>query len=109
MGRLEALQAQYGEYLAADPQNPNLMYLLSRVLDDSPKAFELLRNATQASPPCGWAYYSLCGYELANPQFDAAAVDGIHAMELLPDSAEIPIYCTDRSCGGGHRSAEVIS
>lgn len=82
---------EYQKALAADPKNPALLYLASRVVHDPDQVTELLRQATQPPEPFVYALYSLCGLELANGQFDKAAEHGLQATEQSPDVNEIRV------------------
>jgi tetratricopeptide (TPR) repeat protein len=53
------LQAEYAAFLAKEPNNAALMYLLGRATPDRKTQHELFDKATRTDPQLGWPWYAL--------------------------------------------------
>ena len=89
----EQVEKEYDELLAKDPQNTELVYLAGRAAMDMDKYVRLIQQSADASPPAPYAFYSLCGYHMAQGQFHEAAQYASRALELLPNEADVRSYC----------------
>lgn len=79
------LEGEYSQYLEKEKNNKDLYYLLSRILDDSAKAEDLLIKSVEGSNPCAFGYYGLGYKRLAEAQFDDALTFLQKAVEALPE------------------------
>jgi len=89
MGQDSQVAGEYQKMLSADPNDPVLLYLTSRVVHDPDQVTDLLQKAARPPKPFAYALYSLSGLELTNGQFDKAAEHGLQATELSPDVHEM--------------------
>lgn len=79
------LVEEYAAYLAAEPGDASLKYLLARarpVPDD--ETLRLFREACEAQPPCPYAYHALATYHLSEGRAAEALELADRACELQP-------------------------
>ncbi len=95
------LIGEYAQYLAADPGNTSLKYLLARAhgeLDE--EALRLYREACEAEPPCPHAYHALALFHITEGRAAEALASANRACELLPGNAHFK---------GGQRTARIAA
>lgn len=81
--------AEYARYVAAEPEDASLKYLLARSRprpDDETRA--LYRQACDAEPPCPHAYHALAMLHLSEGRAEEALALANRACELAPDRAD---------------------
>jgi len=66
------LEAEYAGYLAADPQNVELVYLAGRATSDIDKSVELFVQAATSEPPSPFAANALAFQLVSEGQFEEA-------------------------------------
>jgi tetratricopeptide (TPR) repeat protein len=89
----EQVEKEYDELLAKDPNNNELVYLSGRAAIDMEKYVRLIKQSADHDPPAPYAFYSLCGYSMAQADFHQAAEYAGRAIELLPNEPEVRSYC----------------
>jgi tetratricopeptide (TPR) repeat protein len=82
------LAGEYAKYLAAEPDNTALKYLLARARP-MPRAecLRLHREACEGEPPCAYAYNALALHHLTQGRPSEALPLATRACELLPGNA----------------------
>lgn len=83
-----ATEAQYAALQAADPQDPDLMYLLARVTEDPDLALDRLNRAIELGNKT-YAYLGRGYYYFTNGNYKDAAADYKAAMATLSED-EVP-------------------
>ena len=66
------IESEYQAYLAADPENSDLIYLSGRAMKDIDASLALFRRAAEADPPSAYGAYALAYYHLCAGEFDDA-------------------------------------
>jgi hypothetical protein len=80
------LEAEYREYLLADPENALLAYLVGRVTEDADDAEELFRRAIEGESPSPFGYNALAFSRLIAGEFEEALPFAQRAVELEQES-----------------------
>jgi tetratricopeptide (TPR) repeat protein len=79
--------AEYKGMLAKEPNDPSLMYLVARTLNDGDEAAAMFRKAGESSPPCAFAWYGLWYDAMSLGDFDRALSHIRAARKISPDEA----------------------
>ncbi len=80
------LVAEYTEYVDAEPDNADLIYLRGRLETDPIKAGEYFRRASECNTPSAYAYYARGFDRLADAQYAEALELARKALALVPES-----------------------
>jgi tetratricopeptide (TPR) repeat protein len=78
------LVAEYEGYLAKEPDNGELAYLLGRIVEEPAKERELFQRAANGKPPSAYAWNALALTSLARGEFEQGLEQSEKARELLP-------------------------
>lgn len=81
------LAREYADYLAAEPDNKELLYLLGRVTPDFTYAETLYRRAATGEQPCAYGLHALAVNRLAEGEFEEALKLADQALRILPDQS----------------------
>jgi hypothetical protein len=100
-GLTKQCEQEYAAMLAKEPANAELIYLAGRATQDIDAGLALTQRAAAANPPCGYAFYSLCGYHLENGNFAQAAEFAGKALPLLGKHSEVHAYCREAYLANG--------
>jgi tetratricopeptide (TPR) repeat protein len=100
-GQDDRAEREYVEMLTREPDNPDLLYLAGRAAIDMDKALDLLRRATEGSPPSAHAFFALSGYYLANGDFDLASRHAETVLRMMPGEQGVRWYCRQALLAGG--------
>jgi tetratricopeptide (TPR) repeat protein len=88
------LRPRYEKLLAETNGSADALYLLGRTERDLDKAERLFRQAAQANPPSGHAFYALGYRALSEGRFAEGAAELAKAMQFLSDKTLYRhIYC----------------
>lgn len=79
------LDSEYRAYLKDDPDDPTLMYLLGRILDDEAESERLFQKAARADPPSVRAIGAMAYDRLTKARFDEALGLTRRAVVLSPN------------------------
>jgi hypothetical protein len=79
--------AEYKGMLAKEPNDPSLMYLVARTLNDGDEAAAMFRKSGEANPPCAFAWYGLWYDAMSLADFDRALSHIRAARKISPDEA----------------------
>lgn len=85
------LEAQYRDFRAAEPENRDLAYLLSRTLVDPAESVKLLRESIGEPDPSAYGHSGMAYHLLASGRFDEAIQHYDRAIELDPDNQYFPV------------------
>jgi tetratricopeptide (TPR) repeat protein len=78
------LVPEYEATLAKEPTNPDLMYLLGRIITDPDRELELFTKAAESTPPSSHARHAIGFRSLARGEFEPGLADCLIAVELAP-------------------------
>ena len=73
-GRRDEVVARCRRWLAADPENGALLYLMGRAVEDIDASAAYFRRAVAADPPCAYAWHAMAYQALGEARF-AEALD----------------------------------
>lgn len=80
------LAGHYERWLAAEPENPDLQYLLGRVVEDRTRASDLFQRAATAPQPSAFAMNALAFDALSMADFEAGLKWSTQALAQRPDA-----------------------
>ncbi|MEZ5941926.1 MAG: hypothetical protein R3C18_11070 [Planctomycetaceae bacterium] len=80
------LVGEYRALLSANPDSPELTYLLGRVVEDFDESVRLFEKAANANPPSAHAANALAYAYLSVGEFDKAVEPANQAIQLDPNS-----------------------
>jgi tetratricopeptide (TPR) repeat protein len=66
------LVSEYRKFLAEDPEDSALQYLLGRIVRDNSESIELFSKSVSGDDPCPYGYYALAYQRLSIAEFDEA-------------------------------------
>ncbi|MCA9032041.1 MAG: hypothetical protein KDA66_14595 [Planctomycetaceae bacterium] len=96
------LVGEYRTLLNANPDSPELTYLLGRVVEDFDESVRLFEKAVNAQPPSAHAANALAFAYLSVGEFDKAVAPANQAIQLQPDSLTFDMNYYDVMLASGH-------
>ncbi|MFH0794875.1 MAG: hypothetical protein V2A74_12680, partial [bacterium] len=87
-----SLEQEYRQYVAKDPDNAELLYLLGRVVEDRDEADRLFKEAAGKNPPSAYAYNAMAFARLDAGDFQSALELSRKAQQLDPQNAQFSYW-----------------